>query len=343
MTDTRSNSMSKHLPEWSWKDDAFVLSSLVAVSAIAIAVLGERSLAPTQAEVTPLPSIDLAEPEPPKAVAAPYAVAASIDLTNALPPSRPLNPDEQISDTPSFVDVFGGRLNTRLWVEHESDRDQWFMANDFRKDRILTDANGLALQIDRHDPESDRPHEWVSGEINSRRNYGYGRYEVFMSPAKGRGLISAFFTYTGPWFGDPHDEIDIEFLGKSTNKIEFNAFRSGRPFGGETLELPFDASEAFHLYAFEWHPDAITWFIDGVPVYRLDAKDHRLPQNPQKIYANIWTGNMPAWHGRAQFEPGVTSRYACTSFQKFGDTSRQCSDMFEAEVPYRPVATAATD
>ena len=40
-----------------------------------------------------------------------------------------------------------------------------------------------------------------------------------MQPGRGSGLVTALFTYTGPYAGDPHDEIDIEFLGKDLTKI----------------------------------------------------------------------------------------------------------------------------
>ena len=47
--------------------------------------------------------------------------------------------------------------------------------------------------------------------LDAKAATGYGRYEVVMTAAKGNGIISSFFTYTGPYFGDPHDEIDFEF------------------------------------------------------------------------------------------------------------------------------------
>lgn len=273
---------------------------------------------------------------PPPEAQLPVSSLASLEYRDALPPMRPLKPGEQISETEGFIDVFGGPMNERLWVRHESERDKGFWRNDFRRNRILTSARGLDLEINQQTDKPDRPWPWSAGEINSRKTYGYGRYEAFMSPAPGSGLVSSFFVYTGPFFGDPQDEIDIEFLGLNPTQVEFNSFRNGRARGHKVFDLPFDASESLNLYAFEWHPDAITFFIDGVAVHRIDAKQHALPRTPGRIYGNVWTGHIFSWHGRPDFEPGVTAKFGCISFQKFGTDTRQCLDHFDAERPYLP-------
>jgi len=47
--------------------------------------------------------------------------------------------------------------------------------------------------------------------------FGYGYYEVRMKAAKNVGIVSSFFTYTGPSDNNPWDEIDIEFFRKGHN------------------------------------------------------------------------------------------------------------------------------
>nr|1AJO_A Chain A, CIRCULARLY PERMUTED (1-3,1-4)-BETA-D-GLUCAN 4-GLUCANOHYDROLASE CPA16M-127 [Paenibacillus macerans]1AJO_B Chain B, CIRCULARLY PERMUTED (1-3,1-4)-BETA-D-GLUCAN 4-GLUCANOHYDROLASE CPA16M-127 [Paenibacillus macerans] len=64
-------------------------------------------------------------------------------------------------------------------------------------------------------------------EYRSTNIYGYGLYEVSMKPAKNTGIVSSFFTYTGPAHGTQWDEIDIEFLGKDTTKVQFNYYTNG--------------------------------------------------------------------------------------------------------------------
>ncbi|ORX42269.1 concanavalin A-like lectin/glucanase, partial [Anaeromyces robustus] len=68
---------------------------------------------------------------------------------------------------------------------------------------------------------------YTCGEYRTRNYYGYGMFQVNMKPIKNPGVISSFFTYTGPSDGTKWDEIDIEFLGYDTTKIQFNYFTNG--------------------------------------------------------------------------------------------------------------------
>ena len=128
---------------------------------------------------------------------------------------------------------------------------------------------------------------YAGGEFRSREFYGYGRYEVSMKPIKNDGVVSSFFTYTGPTDNNPWDEIDIEFLGKDTTIVQFNYFTDSRGGHEYIYELGFDAAEDFHTYAFEWHKDKIVWFVDGAEVYT--ATDS-IPVTPSKIMMNAWCG-----------------------------------------------------
>ena len=108
------------------------------------------------------------------------------------------------------------------------------------------------------------------------------------NPAADKVPYSSFFTYTGPYDGDPWDEIDFEVLGKDTTKVQLNYFRNGKGGHEKMIDLGFDASEDFHTYAFEWHKNSIIWFVDGKEVFRRENED--LPVTKQKIMMNAWNG-----------------------------------------------------
>ena len=121
----------------------------------------------------------------------------------------------------------------------------------------------------------------------------YGFYSVKMKAAKCPGVISSFFTYTGrPW-----DEIDIEFLGDDTTRVQFNYYTKGKGHHEYIYHLGFDASEDFHEYAFDWREDSITWYVDGKAVYKA-TKD--IPTTPGQIMMNIWNvaDSSADWAGR---------------------------------------------
>ena len=176
-------------------------------------------------------------------------------------------------------------------------------------------------------------YNYTAGEARTQNYYGFGDYEVSMKPSKNGGTASTFFTCTGPYdtkfvlddngdyvlddngqrvsVNNPHDEIDIEFLGKDTTHVQFNYFVNG--VGGHEYmhDLGFDASEEFHEYGYRWAEDSITWFIDDKPVYKVTTdksvktgknvvRVDELPKTPGRILTNYWCGNERAegWMGK---------------------------------------------
>lgn len=84
---------------------------------------------------------------------------------------------------------------------------------------------------------------------NNPTHYGY--YEAEMRVAKGSGLITGFFLYSGPAYGTQHDEIDWEFFGKDPTVAQVAWFKDGT-LRQKKIELGFDASACEHRYGIEW-------------------------------------------------------------------------------------------
>lgn len=177
--------------------------------------------------------------------------------------------------------------------EYDSDMfeiaDGWSNGSMFdctwRKDNISFEDGIMKLTID-SDGENASP-KWSGSEYRSRDFYSYGLYEVRMKPIKNNGVVSSFFTYTGPSDNNPWDEIDIEFLGKDTTKMQLNHFTNGVGNHEYMHDLGFDASEEFHTYGFEWLPDSITWYVDGEAIYTATTD---IPSTPSKVMMNTWPG-----------------------------------------------------
>ena len=156
----------------------------------------------------------------------------------------------------------------------------------WRKKNITFSNGKMQLMID-HDTTPKDGVPYSGGEFRSREFYGYGRYEVSMKAIKNDGVVSSFFTYTGPSDNNPWDEIDVEILGKDTTKVQFNYFTDSRGNHEYMHDLGFDASEDFHTYAFEWYEDKIVWYVDGVEVHRATEN---IPVTESKIMMNAWCG-----------------------------------------------------
>lgn len=234
------------------------------------------------------------------------------------------NPLGQSSN--AFITLFGNGYHDGHWHYAKHKAGNHYLV-DFQEDNVVGSASGASLLIRPKENMSGR-NKWTAAEISSGPKYGYGRYEVVMKPSAEDGVISSFFTYTGPYFGDPHDEIDIEFVGKNTRKVEFNTFRKGKHRGHKVHELGFDAASAYHIYAFEWRQDRIRWFVDGEMVYEITGDEANLPTAPSKIYMNVWTGTPVAWHGKPTFKHSAKANYACVSYQPLYDDARDCSELY---------------
>ena len=152
--------------------------------------------------------------------------------------------------------------------------------------------------------------EYYGGEMRTHQHFGYGDYEVSMKPSNKPGTASTFFTCTGSYDTNPHtgqpnpwDEIDIEFLGEDTTKVQFNYYVNGVGGHEYMYDLGFDASEDFHTYGFRWTEDYITWFVDGEPVYRVNATESSpMPSTAGRVLMNYWCGSSAAENWMGKFE-----------------------------------------
>lgn len=132
-------------------------------------------------------------------------------------------------------------------------------------------------------------------------------------PAQNSGMLSSFFVYTS----SPHDEIDIEFLGKDTTKLQTNFYKNGVGGNEQMINLGFDASQGYHTYAFDWRENSITWYVDGVQVRQVTGTSATLPSNSVRIYANIWNGTgVDSWLGPFSYSAPLNALYDWITYMK---------------------------
>lgn len=252
------------------------------------------------------------------------------DAAKADADARPVSQHET---EPSFLRLFKDGHDKVHWYKADFAYLGPVQRAGWEADHIGFSDTGLDLKITR-EPMGELP--FTGAEYQRRGRYQYGRYEVVMRAAPGSGLVSSFFTHTGPSLGDPHDEIDIEFIGNRTKELHINMFTDGKPYGSVWVPLPYDAAETFQVYGFEWSPEEVRWFVGDQEVHRVSAADHPIPVTPSRVMMNLWTGSRHqyGWHGRPTFQSGVSAGYVCASFAAIGDeAARQCSDHFDFDLP----------
>jgi len=181
-----------------------------------------------------------------------------------------------------FSDEFSDGLDPAKWDNDPADWGPW----SWKPERTDV-SNGklkLTMDWDKHERDGNQLY-FTSGMIRSKKDIQYGYFEVKMKGAALHpGVCPAFWTYS---IGQPlingvkYNEIDfpeIQQRLRNVNTIDWNVIRadengkrtSVRYTTGAGVGPSFDPREAYHVYACNWTPDIIEFYIDGVKVASHD-------------------------------------------------------------------------
>jgi endo-1,3-1,4-beta-glycanase ExoK len=146
-------------------------------------------------------------------------------------------------------------------------------------------------------------------EMRSRDTLTYGKVETRARFAHGSGVVSAMVLIYTPYPADDWNELDIEYLGGSPQKVQFNAMvYNGAPVAKPATQsvsptqypmvvpLGEDAGLDFHVYGIEWTPNDARFTVDGEVKYVWATKIDRL-KLPQNILLTIWASSAAGWAG----------------------------------------------
>jgi beta-glucanase (GH16 family) len=139
---------------------------------------------------------------------------------------------------------------------------------------------------------------YKGAEYRTKGTFLYGRFEVRMKSAQREGMLSSFFTYHEITTVADWNEIDIEIMGRYSDDIQFNPITRGQVNHVSHYQTSFNPSLDFHVYAFEWTPKYVAWFVDGKEVHRQTGPHIEGLNLPQKIMMNIWPPVYVNWAGQ---------------------------------------------
>lgn len=152
---------------------------------------------------------------------------------------------------------------------------------------------------------AEKPYQ--GAELYSIDSYSYGRFEMRMKAAKASGVLSTFFTYKydSEMADVVWEEIDIEIFGKDDARSFQSNVITGlgeRQTTEEVHRFPFSLADDFHVYAIEWTPDFVAWYIDGELVRKYEGEQAQVMTNPQSLSFNLWAANIEEWVGPIESE-----------------------------------------
>ncbi len=134
---------------------------------------------------------------------------------------------------------------------------------------------------------------YTSGELNTKGIFqqAYGYFEIRAQLPKGQGLWPAFWLYDAS--SETLEEIDVmENLGKDTTTYYSTVHdNAGHEFGHSYHGV--DLAQGYHRYAVKWTPEAVIFYLDDVPVYKVTGN---AVSRPMALFVNLavggrWPGN----------------------------------------------------
>lgn len=177
----------------------------------------------------------------------------------------------------------------------------WELRNDtfpsnlsiFKPDNVKINTSNIISMTLREQITSVR--NFTSAAIVTCQKFLYGSFAAEIKPTNVSGLITGMFLHRN----SPHQEIDMEFLGKGTTKMLVNVFYNPGIEGAKLeygyrgtpvlIDLGFDASKEFHYYEIEWSKHAIRWLVDKNVVYERVLWDPTpIPNLPMEFNINLW-------------------------------------------------------
>lgn len=212
----------------------------------------------------------------------------------------------------SFLDPLN-TYDTGRWAKADGWANGSPFDNAWRADHITFTNSLMSITLD---DTAYLGEPYSSGEYRTLGFYGYGCYEASFQPVTRPGVVTSFFTFAGPYDNGgngKHNEIDIEFLGYDTTRLQVNFWTNDDTYTRSherIINLGFDASQGQHSYGFKWTSTDITWYVDGVAVHSavnsVSDPTPKVTDSLHKIMMNQWPVDSTAatWAGTF-FYPGI--------------------------------------
>lgn len=193
----------------------------------------------------------------------------------------------------SFYDDFDGTSVSAVWIRHFNFGG---IENTWSPSQSQVWNGMLTITAQR------TPTGWVSGLLDTKTTWTqqYGLFEARIKVPRGPGLWPAFWAY----YSSTGVEAEIDAMEICANPIGMNNgndvsllhqyvhWANAGSVGRNTRTV--DLSLDFHIYAVDWRADHISYYLDGVELWRFTDVAH-IPNMPLPLIVNLAVGG--AWCG----------------------------------------------
>jgi hypothetical protein len=159
-----------------------------------------------------------------------------------------------------------------------------------------------------------------SAELYTSASHTYGRFEASINFPAGDGVVGAYFLWKvgSEVSGTFWNELDFEKVGAAC-QLESNAFYGNPATVHAQRHTPaMLLCGTFHTYAFEWTPDYVAWFVDGMQLRRETGETAAAyAQNAtagMQYRFNIWPGDA-SFGGN--FNPSILPVYQAIDWVQY--------------------------
>ncbi|ODV91211.1 glycoside hydrolase family 16 protein [Tortispora caseinolytica NRRL Y-17796] len=128
--------------------------------------------------------------------------------------------------------------------------------------------------------------------LSSKGYFFFGEVTAVLKASIGQGIISFLMLMS-----DTKDEIDFEWFGSSSQRIQTNFFLQGAGSGyGRGMDHHIgDVHDEFHTYKVIWTETDMTFYIDGQLIRTEHAADPSgYPDTPMMARIGAWVGGDPS-------------------------------------------------
>ncbi|KQV12123.1 MULTISPECIES: glycoside hydrolase family 16 protein [unclassified Kitasatospora] len=199
------------------------------------------------------------------------------------------------------------------------DRDKWATCYDWNQHGCTNPGNpekewylpgqvevsggALSLTAERKTVKGSdgETYPWVSGMVSTGRDtaddrphrtftYGYLAASIRI-PTDDKGMFPAFWLAVLDSRVDPQ-ELDVAEFINTNEYVDMNLHYGANYQSDGSVHHqvgPADFAADYHVFAMDWQPESITWYVDGVPHFRV-TDPALIPDTEMQLILNLAVG-----------------------------------------------------